>query len=42
MVHPDWVSRSERAVPPELWQAAIPTVQGLKDTGAWYRHQGWL
>lgn len=42
MVHPDWVSRSERAVPKNLWQAAIPTPQGLADTARWYREQGWL
>jgi uncharacterized protein YbjT (DUF2867 family) len=42
MVHPDWVSRSERAVPGELWQAAIPTPEGLEETARWYREQGWL
>ena len=42
MCHPDWVSNPARAVPPALWQAQVPTPEGLARTAAWYRAQGWL
>ncbi len=42
MCHPDWVSRLDKAPPAELWRAEIPTRDGLIDTAAWYREQGWL
>jgi uncharacterized protein YbjT (DUF2867 family) len=42
MVHPDWVSRPDKAPPAELWRAEIPTRDGLIETAAWYRQQGWL
>ena len=42
MCHPDWVSRPDRAPPPELWRAEIPTRDGLIETATWYRAQGWL
>lgn len=42
MTHPDWVSRPERAVPPEFWTPWIATPDGLKETAAWYREQGWF
>ena len=42
MCHPDWVSRADKAPPPELWRAEIPTRDGLIDTAAWYRKHGWL
>ncbi len=38
--HPDWVADPSRA--PASWQAAISTPQGLADTAAWYRSNGWL
>jgi nucleoside-diphosphate-sugar epimerase len=40
--HPDWVAEPKNAAPPELWRPEIPTEQGLIDTAAWYRAQGWL
>jgi nucleoside-diphosphate-sugar epimerase len=40
--HPDWVARSESAPPADLWQPRIDTQQGLAETAAWYREQGWL
>jgi nucleoside-diphosphate-sugar epimerase len=40
--HRNWVIEPKRACPPQLWQPQIDTVQGLKDTAAWYRGQGWL
>jgi nucleoside-diphosphate-sugar epimerase len=40
--HPDWVARSKHAAPPDLWCPRIDTGQGLADTAAWYRAQGWL
>lgn len=40
--HRNWVVEPKRACPPELWQARIDTLEGLKDTAAWYRKQGWL
>lgn len=42
MCHPDWVSRPDKAPPTELWRPEIPTRDGLIDTAAWYRTQGWL
>ncbi|MFL6727997.1 MAG: NAD-dependent epimerase/dehydratase family protein [Sphingomicrobium sp.] len=40
--HRNWVVEPKRAAPPQLWRPEIDTVQGLKDTAAWYREQGWL
>ena len=42
MCHPNWVARSDRAVPPNIWTPRIPTRDGLKQTAEWYRQQGWL
>ena len=42
MCHPDWVSRSDKVPPAELWRAEIATHDGLIDTAAWYRAHGWL
>ncbi len=42
MVHPDWVSRAERAVPSTLWRAKTPLDEGLQATADWYRDAGWL
>lgn len=42
MVHPDWVSRPELAVPPEFWTPWIATRDGFEETARWYRAQGWL
>ena len=42
MVHPDWVSRADRAPPQALWGAEIETRAGLAATARWYREQGWL
>jgi nucleoside-diphosphate-sugar epimerase len=40
--HRNWVVEPKRACPAELWQPAIPTEQGLKETADWYRAKGWL
>ncbi len=42
MTHPNWVSRSNMAVPPDIWKPRIPTDEGLKSTADWYRKEGWL
>ena len=42
MVHPDWVSHPEQAVPPDIWQPRIETRAGLAQTARWYRDNGWL
>ena len=42
MCHPNWVSRSDRRVPPAIWQPKISGADGLKATAAWYRAQGWV
>ncbi|MBO9519376.1 MAG: NAD(P)H-binding protein [Porphyrobacter sp.] len=42
MIHPDWVSRPDKAPPEALWRAEIPTPEGLAATARWYREQGWL
>ena len=40
--HKNWVCEPKRACPPKLWKPAIETPQGLGETAAWYRAQGWL
>ncbi|WP_265587857.1 NAD-dependent epimerase/dehydratase family protein [Sphingomicrobium arenosum] len=40
--HPDWTVRPDHRPAPDLWQAAIPTDEGLAATAAWYRDKGWL
>ena len=40
--HRNWVVEPKRAAPPRLWRPEIDTQQGLADTAAWYREQGWL
>lgn len=42
MAHPNWVSRSDRKVPPGIWQPRISGEEGLKATAAWYCGEGWL
>ena len=42
MCHPNWVARSDKAVPRDVWTPRIPSVDGLKSTAEWYREQGWL
>ncbi len=42
MVHPNWVARSDRAVPAEIWAPQIATEDGLKSTADWYREKNWL
>ncbi len=40
--HPDWVAAAERRPPPQLWEPAIRTPTGLRETADWYRDNGWL
>ena len=40
--HRNWVIEPKRAAPPELWRPEVDTMQGLAETAAWYRAQGWL
>ncbi len=42
MCHPDWVCRTERAVPAQLWQAQVDTEEGIRATAQWYRDREWL
>ena len=42
MSHPNWVARSDRRVPPGIWQPQIVGEAGLKATAEWYRREGWL
>lgn len=42
MVHPDWVSSPDKAVPDTIWQPQIATSEGLAATAQWYRSKGWL
>ena len=42
MAHPNWLSRSDRAVPPGFWQPKIAGDEGLKATAEWYRREGWI
>lgn len=42
MIHPDWVSSPDKAVPATQWQPQIETSHGLRATAAWYRENGWM
>ncbi len=42
MSHPNWVARSDRAVPTSVWEPQIGGEEGLKATVDWYRAEGWL
>lgn len=42
MAHPNWVARSDRKVPANVWQPSIAGEDGLKATAEWYREAGWL
>jgi nucleoside-diphosphate-sugar epimerase len=42
MCHSNWVARSDRRVPPGIWQPRIAGEDGLKATAAWYRREGWV
>nr|WP_240048813.1 NAD(P)-dependent oxidoreductase [Parerythrobacter lutipelagi] len=42
MCHPNWVARSDRAVPTSVWQPEIGGSEGFKATAEWYRREGWL
>lgn len=42
MCHPNWVARSDKAVPTDVWQPSIETPDGLKMTAEWYRANNWL
>ena len=42
MSHPNWVARSDRRVPPGIWQPQSVGEAGLKATAEWYRREGWL
>jgi nucleoside-diphosphate-sugar epimerase len=40
--HGNWVVEPSRAAPATIWRPQVETRQGLADTAAWYRQQGWL
>ncbi len=40
--HPDWVASAAARPPAALWQARIPTPDGIRDTVRWYKAHGWL
>ena len=40
--HRNWVVEPKRSAPKALWQPQIETSEGLAETAAWYREQGWL
>lgn len=42
IAHSDWTADPEKRPPTQLWQAEIPTRNGLAETARWYRAQGWL
>ncbi|MCB2051275.1 MAG: NAD(P)-dependent oxidoreductase [Novosphingobium sp.] len=42
MCHPDWVASPRNQVPREIWKPTVRTPEGLGETAAWYRQQGWL
>jgi nucleoside-diphosphate-sugar epimerase len=40
--HRDWVVDADRRPQEGLWRPQVPTEQGLAETAAWYRSEGWL
>jgi uncharacterized protein YbjT (DUF2867 family) len=42
MCHPNWVARSDRAVPESVWMPQIGGADGFKMTAKWYADEGWL
>lgn len=42
MCHPNWVARSNRAVPKGVWQPRIAGEEGFAATARWYEREGWL
>ncbi len=40
--HPDWVASAAARPPASLWQPRIATPDGIRQTAAWYKAQGWL
>jgi nucleoside-diphosphate-sugar epimerase len=40
--HRNWVVEPKRAPCPDLWLPQVDTIEGLKETAAWYREKGWL
>ena len=42
MAHPNWVSRWDRKLPPDVWEPQIEGELGLKATADWYKAEGWL
>lgn len=42
MCHPNWVVRSDRQVPAEIWQPRLVDDEGLRATANWYRENRWL
>jgi nucleoside-diphosphate-sugar epimerase len=42
MTHPDWVCAKSKQPPASRWEPHVDAPQGLKDTVAWYRDEGWL
>ena len=42
MAHPNWVARSDRRVPADVWEPRIGGEEGLRATVDWYAREGWL
>ena len=42
IAHPDWTAIAAPLIATGLWRPAIPAAEGLAQTAAWYRAQGWL
>lgn len=42
IAHSDWTADPDKKPPSQLWQAQVPTRQGLAATARWYRANGWL
>jgi uncharacterized protein YbjT (DUF2867 family) len=40
--HPDWTATAAKRPPANLWVPEVETQQGLVETAAWYRTEGWL
>jgi len=40
--HPDWLATRAPLAATGYWRPLVPAAQGLRDTAAWYRKEGWL
>lgn len=42
ILHHNWGSTHQAQLPAHIWQPRHPLMQGLHETGLWYRQMGWI